>query len=258
MVGTPDTAPLRLLTGRLPGGVDVYLLGPDGGIVLADREGVRELGPERDFLRFIDDGQFAHYLVGDAATSPERPSNATVKLGVVGPRSAFTPHAHGGEHFVLSLGYAACGLYDAVRGEVTEVPLTPGMMIRIPEMMPHSFANRGAAPLTILAANTGYGIDHEDYAITAREAERRAKGSSPSSSSSSSSNSSVPSGSSGGDEPATPLTTVTCAGTDYRALAAELRAIEDAQRIRGIGGTTVRERLAARLRRVASMLEGPR
>lgn len=164
--GTPDDMPDR--AGKdLPAGVELYHLRPDGGILLADREGSRELGPEREFLRFIDDGQFAHYLVGDAATSPERPSNATVKLGVVGPRSAFTPHAHGGEHFVLSLGHAACGLYDGVRGRVTDVPLAPGMLIRIPEMMPHSFANRGDSPLTILAANTGYGIDHEDYAITA-------------------------------------------------------------------------------------------
>lgn len=187
-------------------------------------------------LRFIDDGQFAHYLVGDAATSPERPSNATVKLGIVGPRSAFTPHAHGGEHFVLSLGYAACGLYDSERGRVTEVPLVPGELIRIPEMMPHSFANRGTTPLTILAANTGYGIDHEDYAITAPEAERRAAA-----------------------EPLdTGARTATLARADYLALAAALRDIEQVQRIRGPGVTTVRERLAARLRRLAHGLEGRR
>ncbi|MFI6334343.1 cupin domain-containing protein [Streptomyces sp. NPDC050535] len=258
MSGISEAVPLGLLSGRLPSGVDLYLLGPDGGIVFADREGARELGPEREFLRFIDDGQFAHYLVGDAATSPERPSNATVKLGVVGPRSAFTPHAHGGEHFVLSLGHAACGLYDAARGEVTEVPLSPGMLIRIPEMMPHSFANRGTAPLTILAANTGYGIDHEDYAITAGEAERRAAGVPHFAGHA---GSSANSGSPGGDEPAAPLTTATRPaplGTDYRALAAEWRAIEDVQRVRGVGATTVRERLAARLRRVAGVLEGPR
>jgi hypothetical protein len=47
------------------------------------------------------------------------------------------------------------------------------MLIRIPELMPHPFANRATAPLLILAANTGFGIDHEDYAITADEAERR-------------------------------------------------------------------------------------
>lgn len=228
----------------LPGGVELYHLRPDGGIVLADREGSRELGPEREFLRFIDDGQFAHYLVGDAATSPERPSNATVKLGVVGPRSAFTPHAHGGEHFVLSLGHAACGLYDPDRGRVTEVPLTPGMLIRIPEMMPHSFANRGDAPLTILAANTGYGIDHEDYAITAAEAEHRAAGDA------------VRIGRAG--RGAAPSVATSTTSTDYLVLAAALRDIERAQRVHGIPGTTVRERLAARLRRVANALEAPR
>ncbi|MFD3998191.1 cupin domain-containing protein [Streptomyces sp. NPDC058548] len=234
----PDDIPGRLPR-DLPGGVELYHLRPDGGILLADREGSRELGPEREFLRFIDDGQFAHYLVGDAATSPERPSNATVKLGVVGPRSAFTPHAHGGEHFVLSLGHAACGLYDEARGRVTDVPLAPGMLIRIPEMMPHSFANRGDAPLTILAANTGYGIDHEDYAITAAEAERRAES---------------PGGHLAVGRTALAAETL----TDYRTLAAELRDIERAQRVHGIAATTVRERLAARLRRVAAALEVPR
>ncbi|MBW5483824.1 cupin domain-containing protein [Streptomyces bambusae] len=231
----------------LPGGVELYRLRPDGGIVLADREGVRELGPEREFLRFIDDGQFAHYLVGDAATSPDRPSNATVKLGVVGPRSAFTPHAHGGEHFVLSLGHAACGLYDADRDRVADVPLTPGMLIRIPEMMPHSFANRGTDPLTILAANTGYGIDHEDYAITAGEAERRAGTARADASRGAGSGAGTGAGSGAA------LTAVTT--TDYQALAAALRDIEHAQRVRGIAGTTLRERLAARLRRAAAALE---
>ncbi|MDX3383345.1 cupin domain-containing protein [Streptomyces niveiscabiei] len=205
--------------GRLPSGVRLYRIGADGTVVLADRDGARELGPDKDLLRFIDDGQFAHYLVGDAKTSPERPSNATVKLGVVGPRSAFTPHAHGGEHHVLSLGYASCGLYDAERHRVTEVPLAPGELIRIPEMMPHSFANRNTDPLTILAANTGYGIDHEDYAITADEAERRR-------------------------------------APEFRRLAAALRDIERHQDVHGTGVTTVRERLAARLRRIAQRLEG--
>ncbi|WP_405690836.1 cupin domain-containing protein [Streptomyces sp. NBC_00057] len=232
--GISDTMPGGVW-GTLPEGVELYHLRPDGGIELADREGARELGPEREFLRFIDDGQFAHYLVGDATTSPERPSNATVKLGVVGPRSAFTPHAHGGEHFVLSLGHAACGLHDADRDRVTEVPLTPGMLIRIPEMMPHSFANRGTDPLTILAANTGYGIDHEDYAITAGEAERRVAGDTP-----------------------TVGQVAVATVTDYRALAAALRGIEHLQRERGIATTSVRERLAARLRRVATALEARR
>ncbi|WP_328485402.1 cupin domain-containing protein [Streptomyces zaomyceticus] len=244
----PDDIPSGVL-GDLPGGVELYHLRPDGEILLADRDGRRELGPEREFLRFIDDGQFAHYLVGDAATSPERPSNATVKLGVVGPRSAFTPHAHGGEHFVLSLGHAACGLYDKARGRVTDIPLTPGMLIRIPEMMPHSFANRSESPLTILAANTGYGIDHEDYAITAAEAERRAR--------------TPVAGPVGRTGTATGVLTgdrAPAAGsrTDYEALAAALRDIEHAQRVHGIAATSVRERLAARLRRVAAALEVPR
>ncbi|MGW2764576.1 hypothetical protein [Streptomyces sp. NPDC001275] len=82
--------------GKLPRGVRLYRLRSEGSVVLAERDGARALGPERELLRFIDDGQFAHYLVGGAATSPERPSNATVKIGIVGPRSAFTPHAHGG------------------------------------------------------------------------------------------------------------------------------------------------------------------
>ncbi|MFJ4922814.1 cupin domain-containing protein [Streptomyces sp. NPDC088725] len=230
---------MERLARELPYGVELFHLRPDGSVHFADREGARLLGPREEFLRFIDDGQFAHYLVGDAKTSPERPSNATVKLGVVGPRSAFTPHAHGGEHIVLSLGHAACGLYDERRRRVTEVRLFPGAMIRIPEMMPHSFANRGARPLNILAANTGFGIDHEDYAITADEAERRAAA--------------RPAPDSGsGVGPARP------AVTDYGPLAAALRGIERGQRVRGVGAVSVRERLAAGLRRAAAVLEGPR
>lgn len=220
--------------GVLPRGVRLYHLRPDGSVVVGDRDGCRALGPDGDLLRFIDDGQFAHYLVGDAATSPQRPSNATVKLAVVGPRSAFTPHAHGGEHFVLSLGHASCGLHDAERGRTAEVPLVPGMLIRIPEMMPHSFANRGSGPLTIVTANTGYGIDHEDYAITAPEAERRARGDGP---------------------PEGHAALATATTTDFRALAAALRSVEERQRVDGIAPTTVRERLATRLRRVAAALE---
>ncbi|MER8072930.1 cupin domain-containing protein [Streptomyces sp. NPDC094034] len=241
--GTPGLRGMERLSRDLPHGVELFHLKPEGSVLFADRDGARELGPSEEFLRFIDEGQFAHYLVGDARTSPERPSNATFKLGVVGPRSAFTPHAHGGEHIVLSLGHAACGLYDAPRGRVTEIRLFPGAMIRIPEMMPHSFANRGTKPLNILAANTGFGIDHEDYAITADEAERRA----------------VDDASDDGVRHGRgALGTVTRVSTDYGLLAAALRDIERIQRVRGIGATTVRERLAAGLRRAASALEGPR
>ena len=157
----------------LPAGVEVYRFGADGGCTVTDEAGTRPLGTDEELLRFIDDGQLAHYFVGDARTSPDRPSNATYKLGVVAPHSAFTPHAHGGEHFVLSLGHASCGLFDERRDTAVDLRLTPGTMVRIPAMMPHSFGNRAGTPLLILAANTGFGIDHEDYAITAAEADRR-------------------------------------------------------------------------------------
>ncbi|MFJ9590616.1 cupin domain-containing protein [Streptomyces acidicola] len=235
--GRPGLRGMERLSRELPYGVELFHLRPDGGVLFADREGARVLGPREEFLRFIDDGKFAHYFIGDAQTSPDRPSNATVKLGVVGPRSAFTPHAHGGEHFVLSLGHASCGVYDASRGRVTEIRLFPGALIRIPEMMPHSFANRGRKPLHILAANTGFGVDHEDYAITAEEAERR------------------------GAEEAVPVgrhgLSGRSVGTDFGLLAAALRDIERVQQVRGIGSTTVRERFAAGLRRAASALERP-
>ncbi|GAB1516561.1 cupin domain-containing protein [Actinophytocola sp. KF-1] len=157
----------------LPAGVEVYRFGADGTCTVTDAAGARPLGTDEELLRFIDDGQLAHYFVGDARTSPDRPSNATYKLGVVAPHSAFTPHAHGGEHFVLSLGHASCGLFDERRDTAVDLRLTPGTMVRIPAMMPHSFGNRAGTPLLILAANTGFGIDHEDYAITAAEADRR-------------------------------------------------------------------------------------
>ncbi|MEV7087374.1 cupin domain-containing protein [Streptomyces sp. NPDC093085] len=244
--GGPGVRGMARIARELPYGVEVFHLRPDGRVHFADREGARELGPSEEFLRFIDDGQFAHYLVGDARTSPERPSNATYKLGVVGPRSAFTPHAHGGEHIVLSLGHASCGLYDPARRRVSEVRLFPGAMIRIPEMMPHSFANRGAGPLTILAANTGFGIDHEDYAITADEAERRTAGAGSGS------------GSDQAPEAGGGVPTLRQATTDYAVLAAALRDIERAQRVGGIGAVSARERIAAGLRRAAAVLEGPR
>ncbi len=167
---------LERLASALPDGAELYRLRPDGRVLRADRAGVRELGPEdpdSGLLRFIDDQQFAHYFIGDAKTSPERPSNATYKLGLVAPHTAFTPHAHGGEHLVLALGPASCGLYDERRRRVVDVELAPGTLIRIPELMPHSFGNRGTDRLAILAANTGYGIDHEDYAITAEVAQQR-------------------------------------------------------------------------------------
>ena len=207
----------------LPHGVELYLLPAAGTASLVNGARTTDLATANGFLRFIDDGQRALYFVGSPETSPERPTNATYKLGVVRPHSAFTPHAHGGEHFVLSLGYAACGLYDDDRQRVTTVHLGPGALIRVPAMLPHSFANRSRQPLLILAANTGFGIAHDDYAITAAEAERRAVTESAG------------------------LTTV-----DYLALAKALREIEAAPPPAGLAW---RERVAAWLRRWASTLE---
>ncbi|GIJ44496.1 hypothetical protein Val02_13820 [Virgisporangium aliadipatigenens] len=200
----------------LPAGVEVYTLGGAAAPLVARGD---ESGPLDGFDDFIDDGQLARYFVGDRATSPERPSNATYKLGVVRPHSAFTPHAHGGEHFVLSLGYASCGVYDAARERPVRVPLTPGTMIRIPALLPHSFGNRDGRPLLILAANTGYGIDHADYAITAEEAERRALA-------------------------------VQDSAVDYVMLAKALHTLDG-----GPGRTSLRERLARVLRDAAHRLE---
>jgi hypothetical protein len=205
---------------ELPPGVEVYSFPADGAAIRRTRAGVAE--PD-GFLPFIDAGQRARYFVGDAATSPERPSNATYKLGVVRPHSAFTPHAHGGEHFVLSLGYASCGLYDDGAERTVRVALTPGTLIRIPALMPHSFGNRAGSPLLILAANTGFGIDHEDYAITAQDAEARAAAGSRT--------------------------------DDLLRLAKALRALESAN---DPGTMTLRERIANRLRRAAHRLEAPR
>src|SRR4030095_12738426 len=117
----------------------------------------------------------------------------------------------------LSLGYAACGLYDERTDSPVLVRLGPGTLIRIPALLPHSFANRAGTPLLILAANSGYGIDHEDYAITAYAA-----------------------GGGGAAEP------------DFPARARALRALETAA---GPAALTWRERIAHRLRRLAAGLE---
>lgn len=164
----------------LPAGVELYCFDPQGVAWRVQQGAVQPLNPtavaadRNHFLRFIDDGHFTRYFVGNAATSDENPSNATFKLGVVRAHSAFTPHAHGAEHFVLSAGYASCGLYDAQRGAVAHVRLFPGTLLHIPALMPHSFNNRSRDPLLLAVTNTGMGIDHENYAITAAQAATRA------------------------------------------------------------------------------------
>jgi uncharacterized RmlC-like cupin family protein len=161
----------------LPAGASILVTDSDGSLLTIRRHYVQPLDPERDndLLPFIDQGHVARYLIGSAATSDHNPTNTTYKLGVVAAHRGFTPHAHGAEHFVFSTVYAACGLYDAERDDIVTVTLTPGMMLHIPAMMPHTFNNRAGKPLLLLIANTGMGLDHEDYAITAAQAEARAR-----------------------------------------------------------------------------------
>jgi hypothetical protein len=223
---------LGRLAESLPDGVELTVLPAHGTALLADRGGVRELAGDPDLLRFIDDGQRARYLIGDAATSAERPANATVKVGVVRPHTAFTPHAHGAEHVVLSLGYASCGMHDPATDRLVDVPLRPGWMVRIPPMLPHSFGNRAGHPLLILAANTGTGLDHPDYAITAAEAERRAR---------------TPVAVGAGQTGA-----AAGGGVDFAALAITLRRLERSPGPMPLGA---RDRVAAALRRLAGRLE---
>ncbi len=220
---------LKRLATTLPRGATLYVFGPDGVVYMAEQGAMRRLDPTRRaedcaaMLRFIDSGQYAQYLIGSAATSERNPTNATFKLGFVRPHSAFTPHAHGAEHFVLSMGYASCGLYDHERATVAHVRLIPGAMLHIPALMPHSFNNRADDPLPLVIANTGMGLDHDDYAITAAMAEERAQR---------------------GDEAAARLVTA------LRQLEAEMAA----DRLHA--AVSWRERIAMALRRLAFVLEG--
>jgi uncharacterized RmlC-like cupin family protein len=155
----------------LPAGVELYRLGTGGEIELVTAGGVRRLDRDGELLRFIDDGQRAHYLIGDAKSGPDSPSHATVKLGVVAPHSESRPHVHGAEHMVLSLGYSSCTLVE--HGQVVELALLPGHLVRIPAMLPHAFGNRAGRPLLVLAANTGLGLADANYAVDANEATAR-------------------------------------------------------------------------------------
>jgi hypothetical protein len=162
----------------LPDGVELVRLRADGSVVLSTPAGARRLDLDPELLAFIDDGQRAHYLIGGPDSGPQRPSQATVKLGVIAPHSAFRPHVHGAEHLVLSLGHASCTLVDPMvdADRPVELALPPGCLVRIPAMLPHAFGNRAGEPLLIVAANTGLGIGHEDYAVVADEAARRVAG----------------------------------------------------------------------------------
>jgi uncharacterized RmlC-like cupin family protein len=208
----PATTPTS--TGALPAGVELYRLSSRGTVRRSTTGGTVELTDDPSLLRFIDDGQRAHYLIGDAGSGPAAPSTATVKIGIVAEHSAFSPHVHGAEHVVLSLGSAFCTLLHDDRP--LEVALPPGCLLRIPAWLPHSFGNRAAAPLVIVAANTGLGIADDDYAVLADEAERR-----------------------GGTDPA------------WARTAADLRALAGA----GTPPSGLRDRVAAGLRRMAESIE---
>ena len=223
---------LEELQATLPAGAEVVLTTSDGVAQVVRPDGVAHLNPAQDagFLPFIDAGHFTRYLVGAADTSDRNPSNATYKLGVVAAHRGFTPHAHGAEHFVFSTGYASCGLYDAQRDQVASVRLVPGALLHIPALMPHTFHNRAQTPLLLLVTNTGMGIDHEDYAITATQAEARMHAH---------------------DDHAEPIPAI-----DYAQLAGVLRRLErELPLLAGHNRLSLRERLAARLRMLATRLE---
>jgi hypothetical protein len=225
-----DTVYLRATAQILPRGATLYRFEADGIVSVVSCGGVRRLDPTRrdadraELLPFIDAGQFTSYLVGSSTTSDANPANATFKIGFVRPQSAFTPHAHGAEHFVLNMGYASCGLFDAERDAVAHVRLVPGALLHIPALMPHSFNNRAGVPLPLVITNTGMGIDHEEYAITAAQAEERARK---------------------GE------------GEQHARMAAALRRLAtEMPSVRAHAGLSLREQLAARLRRLAGALEG--
>jgi hypothetical protein len=138
---------------------------------------------------------------------------------------------------VFSTGYAACTLYDAERDQVTSVRLVPGALLHIPALMPHSFQNRAPSPLLLLITNTGMGIDHEDYAITAAQADARAHDHSEHSHDHGEHS-----------DPTQPI--------DYAHLAGVLRRLECAlPQLAHHHRLSLRERLAARLRILATRLE---
>lgn len=245
------SAYIRQLQPTLPPGVELALFGADGAAYLVSRSGVQRFDPVRNpadrpgFLRFIDDGQFTRYFIGSPATSEENPANATYKLGIVRPHSAFTPHAHGVEHFVLSMGYSSCGLYDLEAERMVHVRLFPGSLLRIPGMLPHSFNNRAGDPLLLLVANTGIGIDHVDYAITAAQAAERARRPTPL----------IHNGHHSADHHHPPGPSVAPA-IDYARLALALIKLEQAMPATALHNRlTWRERIAARLRVLAGWLE---
>lgn len=167
---------------HLPEGARLYQTMPDGSVYMTGDGRVHKLDhkdPDIDrlLLPFINEGNEAYYLVGAADTGPDKPQNATAKIGFTAGHKAFVPHAHGARHYVKCEGYGGCVLFDRERDCPLPVYLPPGSLIEIPEMVSHTFFNRSADALVTLIVNTGLGIDHDQYAITLAEATRRLRNS---------------------------------------------------------------------------------
>ena len=158
----------------LPDGVELYTFDAGGEVVVRDERGARSLGPGGDLLPFIDDGQFARYFIGDAQDLARAAEQRHVQAGRGRPaQRVHAARARAASTSSSSLGHASCGLYDAERGRVAALRLAPGTHGPHPGACCRTRSATGPArPLLILAANTGFGIDHEDYAITAAQAAR--------------------------------------------------------------------------------------
>lgn len=162
----------------LPQGVLLYQITRDGKIYVTGDGKIQEVSSdEKDYQDklhlFINPGNKAYYLLGSPDTSPERPNNATVKMGITDSHHHFTPHAHGVEHYVKSEGFSGCLLYDHEARKAFPIKLLPGSLIYIPGWIPHAFYNRSDIPMITLIANGGLGLHHEDYAVTKTIAEER-------------------------------------------------------------------------------------
>lgn len=146
-----------------------------GRVFVAGNGEVKELSRDeveyQDTIHtFINAGNTAHYLIGTPDTSQKNPANATVKVMMMEPHNHFIPHSHGTEHFIYCQGYAGCLLYFEETKRVFPVFLKPGMLIYLTPMVPHAFFNRVGERFMALVSNTGLGINHEEYAITAEKA----------------------------------------------------------------------------------------
>jgi uncharacterized RmlC-like cupin family protein len=160
---------------HLPAGCKLYQMSITGRVFVAGNGEVKELSRKEaeyhDTIHtFINAGNTAHYLIGTPDTSQKNPANATVKVMMMEPHNHFIPHSHGTEHFIYCQGYAGCLLYFEETRRVFPVFLKPGMLIYLTPMVPHAFFNRVNAQFVALVSNTGLGINHEEYAITAEKA----------------------------------------------------------------------------------------